>query len=262
MNKKLIKMIASIACGLGVATSIPFAATSCGCSSKDDVIPLNALPYEVYEVDQRNVLLGFTDEFLANPTAYDMCNIMQIPARVTSIDHSAFEKDLVSLIPSFIKNLIFANGSNCSTIGQLSFAYNSSLTSIDLSNCNNLVDIYPAAFSHCTAITSINLLNCVKLRLISSLCFSDCSSLTSASFPSNLSTIGSAAFSNCSNFNSIIWNEWRGGTSIGSDAFSGISSTGVVKVTNPIDAEHDSAALLASLKTFTSGFPSTGWDSI
>ncbi len=33
MNKKLIKVITSIACGLGVATSIPFATTSCGCSS-------------------------------------------------------------------------------------------------------------------------------------------------------------------------------------------------------------------------------------
>lgn len=38
MNKKLIKMIASIACGLGVATSIPFAVASCGSSSKEELL--------------------------------------------------------------------------------------------------------------------------------------------------------------------------------------------------------------------------------
>ena len=49
-----------------------------------------ALPYEVYEIDANNVLIGFTEEFLANPSAYDMCDTMQIPSRVISVADKAF----------------------------------------------------------------------------------------------------------------------------------------------------------------------------
>ncbi len=38
MNKKLIKTIASITCGLGIVASIPFAITSCGSSSSEEKI--------------------------------------------------------------------------------------------------------------------------------------------------------------------------------------------------------------------------------
>lgn len=41
MNKKLIKIITSIACGLGVATSIPFIASSCGSSSKEEELTIS-----------------------------------------------------------------------------------------------------------------------------------------------------------------------------------------------------------------------------
>ena len=269
LNKKLLNLIA-LCSGITATVAVGIGGVIYSLRQEknggDEPVDQKVLPEEVYEYtdDTKTKLVGFTNQFLANPDAYSEYDTIQIPASVTTINHWAFfnKSSRVTLIPPVIARLTFAEGSQCTMIGNTAFGYCSSLTSIDLSNCNNLVNIYPAAFSHCTAITSINLLNCVKLGLISSSCFSGCSSLTSASFPSSLSTIGSTAFLNCSNFNSIIWNKWRGGTSIGSGAFSGISSTGVVKVTNPIDAEHDSAALLASLKTFTSGFPSTGWDSI
>ncbi len=60
MNKKLIKTIASITCGLGVVTSIPFAIASCGKSSYDhldpnydeyDDIPTSAADFEVNDQD-------------------------------------------------------------------------------------------------------------------------------------------------------------------------------------------------------------------
>ncbi len=37
MNKKLIKTIVSITCGLGIVTTIPFIASSCGFSSKEEL---------------------------------------------------------------------------------------------------------------------------------------------------------------------------------------------------------------------------------
>lgn len=37
MNKKLIKTIASITCGLGITATIPFIASSCGSSSKEEL---------------------------------------------------------------------------------------------------------------------------------------------------------------------------------------------------------------------------------
>ena len=104
MNKKLLKSIICAASGVGVATSIPFAATSCGCSSKDDVIPPNALPYEVYEIDANNVLIGFTEEFLANPSAYDMCDTMQIPSRVISVADRAFTKKMLHQFHHLLQN--------------------------------------------------------------------------------------------------------------------------------------------------------------
>ncbi|MDE6477369.1 MAG: hypothetical protein K2L48_04255 [Mycoplasmoidaceae bacterium] len=48
MNKKLIKTIGAITCGLGIISSIPFAAISCGCSAKKD----KPLPESVYKIDQ------------------------------------------------------------------------------------------------------------------------------------------------------------------------------------------------------------------
>ena len=194
----------------------------------------NPMPDTVYDIDENNVLLGFKEG--VDLFQYDgICNTMQIPVRVTSVDHSAFEKDLVSLIPSFITNLIFANGSNCSTIGQLSFAYNSSLTSIDLSQATKLTFIGSTPGGGT---------------------FSCCTKLISVKFPSSLNKINQYCFAQSSNLSSITWDAWKGNTEFGVDPFDRLPTTGIVIVTNPIDDAHNSAALLAYLKT--KGLP-TGW---
>ncbi len=123
-NKKLLKTVLCLTSGIGLATSIPFIATSCGSSSAKT----NILPDEVYKYDPNDstILTGFTDEFLDNPNAYSQYNTMQIPASVTSIGDNAFNNK----IPSFIKNLTFADGSNCSSIENNTFSNCSSLTSV------------------------------------------------------------------------------------------------------------------------------------
>ena len=197
---------------------------------------VNPLPEEVYNIDTNNVLLGFTTEFLANPTAYDMYNTMQIPARVTSIGNLAFYDyaDSSSRIPSFITRLTFEENSNCGSIG------------------NN-------TFQNCSSLTSVNLLNCQNLSSINYSAFSFCSALTSVSFPSSLIEIGWSIFDICPSLNSITWDRWTGSFDfLASDAFSRVCQTsGTVTVINPIDDAHNSAALLAYLKQ-NSGLPE-GW---
>ncbi|MDE6477442.1 MAG: leucine-rich repeat domain-containing protein [Mycoplasmoidaceae bacterium] len=139
MNKKLIKTIASITCGLGIVGSIPFASTSCGCSSEK----INSLTQSVYDIDQTTYeLKGFKDDFLNNPDSeiyqdnFKDCDTMIIPAKVTSIAINAFftynyqTQRVETTIPEFITKLTFAKNSKCSLIGAGSFSNCSSLTSI------------------------------------------------------------------------------------------------------------------------------------
>lgn len=279
MNKKLLKSILCIASGMGFVASIPFAVTSCGCSS-EDVIPSKALPYEVYNTDENNVLLGFTNEFLADPTAYDMYNTMEIPARVTSVGYEAFYNNSASTIPSFITNLTFAENSNCSTVGIRAFINCSSLTSVSFSK--NLMTINNSAFHSCFNLTSVDLLNCSSLTYIGGATFKNCSSLVSADFsntkletldyenfkncsrlisikfPSTVTRVYNDVFQNCSKFRSITWDAWTGRfNTLQSSSFSNVCRTGKVKVTNPTDG-HDSAALRDYL-TRNGGLPSS-WE--
>ena len=188
----------------------------------------------------------------------------------------------------FITKLTFAEGSNCSSIGEYAFE-DSPLTSVCFSNCHNLSQCYPdvfldcssltsvdfsnainlssigdSAFERCSALSSIDLSNCTNLSSIGLRAFGNCQNLTSVSFPKNLSVVGNNAFWYCHNLSSITWNSWDGKSSIGSKAFLGISSTGTIVVTNPSDDAHDSLALLEYLQTVasTSEFPTSGWTAV
>lgn len=72
-------------------------------------------------------------------------------------------------------------------------------------------------------------------------------SIKSVVLPGNLKYTNQGIFMNCSNLSSIIWDAWDC-TSFDFNGFVGVAAKGTVKVTHPIDAEHDSAALLATLK--------------
>ncbi len=241
------------------------------------------LPDEVYNIDENNVLRGFTQEFLDNPSAYGERSVMQIPARVRCVADNAFfipdSSQPTSTIPSFITKLTFAKGSQCSTIGQSAFRASGTsgqepgeITYIDLSNCTNLLSIGQSGFCRrnkltsikfpnnlssigmnsfgwCYSLTTVNLSNCNNLSLIDRNAFTRCSKLTSVVFPSSLTEIGMNAFNYCVVLNSIIWDGWSGNTTCGY-AFSSYS-TGTEGCTilslNPIDNDHNSAALLQYL---------------
>ncbi len=194
MNKKLLKSIVCIATGVGIASSIPFTTTSCGCSSSEDDDINNPLPDEVYDLDGTH-LLGFKSgiDWTKYKGKYDT---IQIPNNITHVDENAFSDDKV---PVFIKHLIIAK--------------NSALFIIDQS-----------AFKNCSALTSISINEW------------------------NSGVIHYYAFYNCSNLSSITWDGFNGTTSFTTTSFANICSKGTVKVTNPVDPEHDSVALLEALK--------------
>lgn len=88
-----------------------------------------------------------------------------------------------------------------------------------------------------------------KLSRINPSAFKNCSALTSISINEwNSGVIHYYAFYNCSNLSSITWDGFNGTTSFTTTSFANICSKGTVKVTNPVDPEHDSVALLEALK--------------
>ncbi|MDE6476674.1 MAG: leucine-rich repeat domain-containing protein [Mycoplasmoidaceae bacterium] len=177
MNKKLIKTIASIICGLGTTTIIPCVASSCGNSSN------NILPKEVYKFsDDGKTLLGFKDAFLNDPNSkiykdkFTNCDTMRIPANATSIAYFAFIDDPAkknSTIPNFITKLTFAKESVCSSIELGAFAFCSTLIFVNLPN--SLIEIGNSAFQGCSILTSIDFSNATNLSSIGVSVFRDCS---------------------------------------------------------------------------------------
>ncbi len=274
-NKKLLKTVLCVTSGIGFATSIPFMTTACGSSSTKTSI----LPDEIYDIDQTGVLNGFKSGINLDEYNDGICDTMQIPASVTRIRDSVFYNNN---IPSFIHNLTFENGSNCSSIGYYTFTNCTGLTSVDLSRCTNLSAIGDSVFQNCTGLTSIDLSNCTNLlaignnafklcNLLASITFPDsltqinenafngCSNLSSITLPSSLTKINYAAFYECINLNYIAWdlpNQYSTNINIGGSVFSGISSTGKVKSLNPSISSGD---FLAWIET-KGNFPSSGWE--
>ena len=224
MNKKLLKSILCIASGVAIATSILFTTASCGSSSEKN----NSLPESVYEIDQNNVLKGFKEGI--NLSQYDgICDAIQIPARITSVDNGAFTdytNELRSKIPPYITKLTFEEGSNCSSIGNDAFANCSSLASVSfpsnletigqdafldcsslasISLPSNLKSIDHATFMKCSALTSVDFSKATDLSIISSYAFYECSKLEIVNLSScaNLSLIGNNAFTSCLGLTSV-----------------------------------------------------------
>ncbi len=128
LNKKLLNLIA-LCSGITATVAIGIGGIVYSIQENIHQIPL---PYEVYEIDENNTLLGFQDAFLNDPTSpiykdnFKNCDTMEIPAIVTSVADNAFfdipqSGDPSSTIPSFITRLTFAEGSHCSSIGENAF---------------------------------------------------------------------------------------------------------------------------------------------
>ncbi len=249
MNKKLIKSIVDITCGLGATVSIPFTVTNCACSQKN-----NPLPDTVYNIDANNVLKGFKEGI--NLSQYDgKCNTMEIPANVTSINAEAFINDTKdgTTIPPFITKLIFPKNSNCSSIGMYAFPQ-SPITFVTLPD--SLTTIGDVTFGYCFSLASINFPS--HLTRLGAGAFQNCTSLTSVTFPSSLMTFSEDAFKDCSKLKYIAWDLPTNyiNIMIKTNAFVNISLTGKVESLNP---QITSQQFLDWIKT-KGGFPTTGWD--
>lgn len=124
-----------------------------------------------------------------------------------------------------ITNVVFAEGCGITTIGDRSFVYCSSLTSIAIPNSvttigdyafygcsslasvtisNSVVSIGYASFYGCTSLASITIPNSVTN--IGDGAFADCTILTSVTIGSSVTTIPDYVFYGCSNITSVIWN--------------------------------------------------------
>lgn len=219
MNKKILKSILCVASGIAITSSIPFATTSCGCSS-EKIIPL---PEDVYEIDANGILQGFRSDFLNNPDSeiykdkFTDCNSIVIPANVTSIAYQAFFISVshITTIPKFITKVSFAKESMLTSLNSQCFN-KGGFTQIDFSNCNSLTSLtgmecfsgskltsvkFPKnlkvigdfAFARSISLTSVDLSN-TNLSTINDYAFHSCPSLVSVKFPSSLTTIGNDVF--------------------------------------------------------------------
>ena len=121
---------------------------------------------------------------------------------VTSLGGYAFSncKDLTNL-------LIYS----ISTIGSYAFINCSSLSYVSMKSIGTISQY---AFSKCTSITSIT----IDAKIINTYAFSDCNILTTVTLSTNVITIGTYVFNNCSNLISVTFlytKYWKcGGNSI------------------------------------------------
>ena len=219
--------------------------------------------------------------------AFNSCDFTEIiiPNTVTSIGEHAFRNckfekiTIPSSVEYFgegiflfgsIKEVIFEKGSKLKEIKKSSFQ-STSLESIVLpenlevigsgvfGECYNLTSIeLPKtlktigldAFSYCESLTNINIPS--GIEIIEENTFGDCTSLTSVTFDDNsqLKTIGSNAFYNCSMESFIIPDSV---TIIGERAFNGCSNLTSINIPSGVTSiDFEAFAFCESLKTIKS----------
>jgi len=98
-----------------------------------------------------------------------------------------------------IKDIVFAEGGICESIGAFAFSQCIPLASVIIPD--SIISIGSGAFDSCTRLTSVTIGN--NVTSIPSSAFSDCTSLTSVTVGNNVTSIGSSAFSNCTSLTSI-----------------------------------------------------------
>ncbi len=96
---------------------------------------------------------------------------------------------------------------NTTAIRPYAFHQNTTLTSVNLSNCTSLTTIGNYAFSSCTSLTSVTLSS--SLTIIGKYAFNYCKALTSITIPASVKNIGYFAFYN-SGLTSATFNQTSG----------------------------------------------------
>ncbi len=120
MNKKMIKTIASITCGLGIVGLISTTSTSCNNHSW----PKNAIPKEYLNISN-GILHGFKDTFIPSEHINDGYDTLSIPKDVITIAQSAFDFEDHTQLPSFVRNIMFEDNSKINSIEHYAFDFGS-----------------------------------------------------------------------------------------------------------------------------------------
>ncbi len=125
-----------------------------------------------------------------------------------------------------IKNVIFAENSQCESIGHSAFYSCESLASITIPD--SVKSISYSAFRDCTSLTSVTIGNGVTS--IGEYAFYGCTSLESITIPDSVESIGEYAFRGCTSLTSITIPDSV--TSIGNYAFEDCTSLNAVYITD------------------------------
>ena len=191
------------------------------------------LPEDVYDIDENGVLKDFTQEFLNNKDAYKQYDIMEIPAKVTSVaDRAFFTGGVTQKIPKCIKKITVQKQSRLTRIGVEAFRSD-----------NREED---------TLLETIDLLNCTVLTTITESGFRSWPNIKSIYLPASLNEIGEMSFT-YSKLNLIVWDNISSNPTIADNCFQGVPDGGVVRITNPVQG-YTSTDLLNFLKN--KGIPS------
>ncbi len=126
-----------------------------------------------------------------------------------------------------ITRVVFAENSQCKSIGSYAFYYCTGLTSVTFGENSKLTSIGDGAFYECSGLTSLTIPKGVIS--IGNSAFRYCTGLASITIPNSVTSIGHEAFKYCTGLTSITIP--NGVTSIGDFAFSGC--TGLTSITIP-----------------------------
>ena len=170
----------------------------------------------------------------------DFTNLSKInlPSGLTSVGDDAFsncEKLTISALPNQLTSIgarAFLNCTNFTvkrwpstlkSIGENAFANCTGITTFTMANGANLGT---GAFAGCTALKTVNI---SSLKEISDCLFENCTALNRVLTSTDLASVGTKAFKNCSNLASIVISSTK---SVGTEAFNGCSKLEEINIPN------------------------------
>ena len=147
---------------------------------------------------------------------------LTIPSNIEVIGSGAFAGPT-------IESVSFAPNSSLTTIGSAAFGSNTKLTSVDLSQATNLTTIGDAAFTGASSLTSFDFGNPAGLTALSAGILQN-SGLSEITIPSSITSIGGQAFSGSSELETITF--LGNAPTFLPDSFSGLKADAVAVVSD------------------------------
>lgn len=141
------------------------------------------------DTDSTCFLFNFENGYVITGLKDESVTSITIPDYVTAIDGYAF------LTNPNIETVIFAENSQCKTIGEYAFQYCDALKEISIPA--SIEAINSSAFYMCMSLEKITFEKGSKLEIIGDAAFSDCYALEKIEIPVSVTSIGASSFSGC-----------------------------------------------------------------